>query len=258
MTDESKFIPGIYNYCDRWCERCPMTSRCRVYAEERGAEATDPAASDPRNAAFWEVIAANVHKARVALEQMAAERGIDVSELLADSREEMERDETRRRRAREEGPSGDAFEYASIVNAWFNAHPALFRERGDELVGLAKMDIPGADPLGQAQKISDALEVIRWYQLQIHVKLSRALMGEDDPDMQDDDGTPAPRDSDGSAKVALLGIERSTGAWARLHELFPDQGDSILDMLVRLDRLRRGVEARFPNARAFKRPGFDD
>jgi hypothetical protein len=24
-------IPGIYNYCDRWCERCQLTSRCLNY-----------------------------------------------------------------------------------------------------------------------------------------------------------------------------------------------------------------------------------
>ena len=29
---DPKLIPGIYNYCDRWCERCPFTSRCMVYA----------------------------------------------------------------------------------------------------------------------------------------------------------------------------------------------------------------------------------
>ena len=31
------FIPGVYNFCDRWCERCPLTARCRVFAmtEER-------------------------------------------------------------------------------------------------------------------------------------------------------------------------------------------------------------------------------
>ena len=34
--------------------------------------------------------------------------------------------------------------------------------------------------------------------------------------------------------------------------------DSLIDTLAHLDRLRREVEARFPDARAFKRPGFDD
>ncbi len=25
-------VEGIYNYCDRWCERCTYTSRCLNYA----------------------------------------------------------------------------------------------------------------------------------------------------------------------------------------------------------------------------------
>jgi len=29
-----KFISGIHNYCDRWCERCHFTERCEVYAAE--------------------------------------------------------------------------------------------------------------------------------------------------------------------------------------------------------------------------------
>ncbi len=32
--DEHGFIPGIHNYCDRWCERCPFSSRCRAFAIE--------------------------------------------------------------------------------------------------------------------------------------------------------------------------------------------------------------------------------
>lgn len=41
--NESKFIPGIHNYCDRWCERCYFTSRCRVYEklDESDTEAND-------------------------------------------------------------------------------------------------------------------------------------------------------------------------------------------------------------------------
>ena len=35
METQDGFIVGVYNYCDRWCERCPLTSRCRVFAEEQ-------------------------------------------------------------------------------------------------------------------------------------------------------------------------------------------------------------------------------
>jgi len=65
-------------------------------------------------------------------------------------------------------------------------------------------------------------------------------------------------DSIGSAKVALIGIDRSISAWGKLHEHFPERTDSILDILVYVNRLRRRVEQLFPQARNFKRLGFDD
>ena len=34
LAGDPQFISGVYNYCDRWCERCPLTSRCFVYATE--------------------------------------------------------------------------------------------------------------------------------------------------------------------------------------------------------------------------------
>ncbi len=67
-----------------------------------------------------------------------------------------------------------------------------------------------------------------------------------------------PKDSDGSAKVALIAMDRSIAAWGELHRHFPDAEDDILDLLAHLDRLRRHAEQEFPAARAFVRPGFDD
>ncbi len=67
-----------------------------------------------------------------------------------------------------------------------------------------------------------------------------------------------PRDSDGSAKIALIAIDRSLAAWARLREHFAaEHGDTILALLVQLERLRRAAETKFPDAREFRRPGFD-
>ncbi len=40
MAGDPRFIPGIYNYCDRWCERCAYTGRCLnfVHGEIMAAE----------------------------------------------------------------------------------------------------------------------------------------------------------------------------------------------------------------------------
>jgi hypothetical protein len=117
------------------------------------------------------------------------------------------------------------------------------------------MGLRSVDPEADAERLRDAVEVIQWYQHQIAVKIMRAV------------GTTACRDADadrvdqsdsnGSAKVALLGMDRSVVAWAELLRQMPDDEDRILPLLVALSRLRRDVEAIFPAARAFIRPGFD-
>lgn len=33
--NHNKFEPGIYNYCDRWCEKCKNTKKCMVYYNEQ-------------------------------------------------------------------------------------------------------------------------------------------------------------------------------------------------------------------------------
>jgi len=52
LAAEKRFIPGIYNYCDRWCERCPQTSHCLNFSISE-EEFSDPETRDIRNEAFW-------------------------------------------------------------------------------------------------------------------------------------------------------------------------------------------------------------
>ena len=35
LAKNKKFESGIYNYCDRWCEKCPDTEKCYLYAQEQ-------------------------------------------------------------------------------------------------------------------------------------------------------------------------------------------------------------------------------
>jgi hypothetical protein len=142
-----------------------------------------------------------------------------------------------------------------MVDDWFKSNEGSLEDKSDELQSLAQADIPGTNPVDEALSIRDCLEVIRWYQPQIWVKLCRAAGGtirsmiEDLECLQED--------ANGSAKVALLGIERSIAAWAALLPHLPDQEPGILRLLAILNRLLRQAETAFPNARAFQRPGFD-
>jgi hypothetical protein len=59
-----------------------------------------------------------------------------------------------------------------------------------------------------------------------------------------------------SAKVALIGIDRSLDA---LTAMIVDHDDARLAVMhVHLQRMRREMNARFPDARSFIREGLDD
>jgi hypothetical protein len=65
-------------------------------------------------------------------------------------------------------------------------------------------------------------------------------------------------DSDGSAKIALIAIDRSLSAWRVMRSSVSEKAESIRPMLVELERLRCDVEQIFPHARDFIRPVFDE
>ncbi len=253
LAKDPKFISGIYNYCDRWCERCAFTARCLVYAQEE-ADRGDPAVHDLNNEAFWEKLKAIFERTREMLEETAKERGLD---LEATDLAEAESQGRRRREQAENHELAMASEkYAAMVDGWFEAEQGLFAQKKDELVSMLELEIGGEQPQIVDASIKDAVAVIRWYQHQIHVKLMRALRKDDFDDESEDDSFP--KDSDGSAKVALIGMDRSISAWGALREHFPEKTDDILTLLLHLDRLRRKTEHHFPEARRFVRPGFDE
>ena len=258
LAGEARFVEGIYNYCDRWCERCPYTSRCLVYAsdeeEEDEAEAeADPASRDIHNAAFWEKLHSVFEQTREMLMETMASRGIDLTE--ADLEAAAEAEDRKSRQVEGHELARGARRYARRVNEWFEAHGELLQAKEDQLNAALRMGLDGADPEAEAATVTDAVEVVRWYQYLICAKLTRALHRDDDEDEDDED---FPSDSDGSAKVALISMDRSIAAWGALRDCLSDAGDSILDPLVGLDRLRRLAEQEFPLARAFVRPGFDE
>ena len=256
MAGDPKFISGIYNYCDRWCERCEFTSRCLNYSMSHEDE-RDPASRDIQNKAFWERLHSVFQQTVEMVREDAAERGIDL-EMTPEEMEEFRQEESRKRKAAKNHPAAKAaWKYVKMADKWFKDNRGLFEDEERRLNRALLMQLPGQDAEEEAASLQDALEVIGWYQHQIWVKLQRALHGEDRPELLDDDGKPFPRDSDGSAKVSLLGIDRSVEAWGVLRRFLPVETDSILDILVQLDRVRGLTEKAFPEARAFVRPGFD-
>lgn len=251
LAKDPRFIPGIYKYCDRWCERCRFTAKCMNFELSEG-HFDSPESKDMENQKFWdklhEVFSVTLQMVKKHAEQM----GINLDDI---DHEEIKREQGQIDAKAENHPcSKSAKQYADVVKDWLDASRHLFEEKQDRLQNSLEIEVPDSDPLGEAQDISDAVEVIQWYQHFIYVKLARALQGlfrreKDDIEMHD---------ANGSAKVALEATDRSISAWGRLLEHFPEREEKILSVLVHLQRLRVTTETTFPDARAFIRSGLDE
>ena len=237
LANNPDLISGIYNYCDRWCERCPLTSRCLVYAtEQEDNELFEN--HDLRNEAFWQRLGAIFQETRALIVEWAKVANLD----LNGHSDEVEVHQHRKRQLVDHHPLTKAGKkYANAASDWF-------REL-DQTIDLERESSEG---------LEDAREVIQWYQYQIAVKTMRALSGRKEELEEAGELSELPKDSDGSAKVALIGIDRSIAAWRLMQLSLRARDGSIVPLILQLERLRNRLEYSFPAARDFIRPGFDE
>jgi hypothetical protein len=252
LGSDPKYISGVYNYCDRWCERCPFTNCCLNY-EISEENFTDPESRDINNELFWQKLSETFQATLELVNEMMEEQGIDID---SDDIEEIKKEEEKIRETVDNHPLIiSAKEYTDMATGWFESTEDLFLEKEIDLNKKSRLELPNENPNKEAASILDAVDVITWYLHFIQVKLMRAIHGEleDRFELPDD----FPKDSDGSAKVALIAIDRSIAAWGKMLNYFPDQEDELFKILIKLEQLRRNAENKFPEARSFVRPGFD-
>ena len=98
--------------------------------------------------------------------------------------------------------------------------------------------------------LKDAMEVLGWYMNFIVVKFSRALHSNDA-----EQG--ALSDSLGSAKIAVIAVERSIESLRVVQKFISDDAGELKKSIARLERIRKRALKEFPGLVEFKRPGFD-
>jgi hypothetical protein len=220
---ELPMIPGVYNYCDDWCEYCPVTARCRSFHMRQSIEARvedSPAPSDDAQ----EMVTFTKELAKA---DGLTTPGLD-AQLAGD-------------------PDGE-FSLAPADEPL--ARQALAYAVASELL-LAKLGwrppktpLLGSDPAPH--------HVIMWYHLFLAMKVRRALVGAHRAER----GRPcALDDARGSAKIALISIERSRDALRMVAK--GEVRTTARQLALMLDLLAAGLEARVPGAREFVRVGLD-
>jgi len=260
-----RFIPGIYNYCDYWCERCAFTQRCRNYSMgqemEEKAEGKPPV-DDAVNADFWNRLAGKLRDERIGGRAAEWETDDFPEECDGPDPEWQAREAALDKTVREHPLLVAADEYMKKSHAWLKAAEGDLQAVARRLIEEARNRFSDEDLEEQARQIGEMIEVVSWYHTLIAPKLSRAVRG-----LREKENVKGPyaallertrqQDANGSGKVVLIAVERSIAAWLQLREVLPRQEDAILGMLVLLNRIRHGIRAVFPGAEAFQRPGFD-
>ncbi len=224
-----RLIPGIYNYCDGRCPRCPFIERCLTYLDNQellSAEDSDRSLGD--------TVGESLQRTLEMLAEVANREGVSLEaatdEGLAPSTEDLGR-------YREDALAVRAREYAHL--AW--------------RVGRALA--PLAEARGDAGVI-EAVETIEWFSSMISAKLYRAICGQ--AEAWEPVGE-TQSDCNGSAKVALIGIIESRRAWEVLMEGGRATANGVpAQAAAMLQALEVGVRERFPRAVEFVRPGFDE
>lgn len=232
VAEDDRFIPGIYNYCDRWCERCPKTARCLNFSLSQEKFA-DPETRDLRNEAFWRKLSEIFRETLELLEEEGKKWGIEFKNLDSAAEDAAAQNEEA---ASSHVLSRTAGSYATVVDEWFKESEQLFF-------------FPSAGAEDESIKLEDAVEIIRWYQYFIAAKVMRAVRGSlEGPD----------DDCDGSAKIAMIGIDRSIGAWGLIPRHNRFYQESVWEIISLLKLLKEAIKETFPGAESFVRPGLDE
>jgi len=180
---DPNLISGIYNYCDRWCERCQFTSRCFLYATEQAdPDLDDPEARDINNEKFWRKLQDIFRSTAEMIAEWAEETGVDLNSI--DVSEEVAERERAAEAAEQSELAQRAQQYITEVNNWFRDEFDAEENVHNDMQTVSRTE-------DEDITIQDAVAVIRWYQFFIAVKLMRALSGaievDEDEDLTDDD-----------------------------------------------------------------------
>jgi hypothetical protein len=222
IAGDPRIIPGVHHHCDEWCDYCPVTSRClafRCMAEFRRqhgrSDADPPFTSLDAAVAFTRELAA-----------IDGTRTEELDTLLGNP----------------PGQSGLETSDPLASVAWdYAVRVTLF-------LATAGREEAGAKP---RRSRPDPGDVVVWYHVRIYLRVVRALISlEKRPGSAD-----RMEDATGSAKLALVSIERSRGALRSMRSVANDV--EISSLMALLDGLECGLDERFPAARSFLRIGLD-
>jgi hypothetical protein len=222
IAKDPAIIPGVHHHCDEWCDYCAVTARCLAFrCTDVFRREHGRADTDPTFSSMEEAIAFTRAVAEV--------EGTSTPELDA---------------LVTHGAAGAGMQTSDRLAAIacdYAVHVAMAFAPIAPLVANAPVRPGGPEPE----------EVLLWYHVRIYLRTVRALVAREGRAP----GGDRTEDAIGSAKLVLVAVRRSRAAAEALQAREP--ADDFTELLSMLDALERGLDERFPEARAYLRVGLD-
>lgn len=278
QPDAHGFIPGVYNYCDRRCERCRFIMQCRVgrveaddaeYEDEDGTPGV-PSTYSERLGKMMEELSTRSRGGTKDGDEEDGEgdgtpgHGFTVEEINAMSQldPEEEAEYERQRKAVDHAVKAHPLSnygstYLKLSMMWINTRQEKLKAMGFDLSKRVDMAAPPLSP--EKQILHAAVDELLWFQTLMYSKLRRAVQGRiEDPELDEAIGIPAyMSDWNGTAKLCLHIVERCTDGWATVAELMPEEAMEVVPMQELLVRIKAELDREFPDAHKFIRAGWD-
>jgi hypothetical protein len=225
-------ISGIYNYCFRWCERCPFTDRCGNY------QLLDELDEDHHRKEVQRVfrqVPKFFSDALSSLKRSCERANYDWAAIKF----EVDKEEV--------GPPEIGLRELDQLSRQFTV--ALLR-----WVGEYRNQVKPAS-------WHDAQEVLQWYGALLSSKTHRAVNSIEEPwpDMPADNSAEGiTSDGNGTAKIALLAMARCLGALSVMLEEPAGFEEELLTFTLDILRMQQSLRHFYPYVNAFERVAFDE
>ena len=228
-----KNIEGIFNHCDRWCDRCKFTDRCTSFEMEKEMGIHENGNRDDV-INYVEIV---FEEAGKMLTNKMSEYGVDINgfpdieDVLLDG---------------ERSPLvALAEEYMIEMNDWFETHKDRISDFASKLWNVSQK---------KYKQFDEYVDIVNYYMILIPVKVAMALKPIDIFDKPEI----AETNKLATGKLVLVSIDKSINAVTLLMDILPQKADELIDFLLKLSQLKNGLEKELPQARSFIRKGLDE
>lgn len=246
-------ISGIYNLCDRWCEKCKYTSRCLTFTinQKRFRDGI----LSPAIPEFWEQIHSLLNATKELLDDYIRLHKIP----MPTEKEQKEIDAQRSEVDRKIKSNHLVVE----SEKYFKDVVGFMKEQNHFLPKIEESDEESEEENSEQKTglfdprrdiIKEAIEIIIYYSPFMYVKIARTMHGIFDNEDKENDYM---GDILVSSRLVVVAIERSMAAWHILFNEYKPQHENVIEFLLKLNDLKKGIEALIPEVKTYKRPYFD-